>query len=175
MRPRVPLSSRRSGEPSASACEKDRQSRVSRRPRPLHSQIAEEFATLGGADAPDEARNCAVADVELVLPTKAEVVLVRPTPAALPAPRLCDAYNRGLVGPTARRDRSPPPKTKAKVSGRSPSTRSCIGITGAVDRREHRRRRCRHRLIQACAVPARHDCFGSPASPSHACAMPRLR
>jgi hypothetical protein len=42
---------------------------------------------------------------------------------------LCDAYNRGLVGPIARHDRSPPPKTKAKVSGRSPSTRSCIGIT----------------------------------------------
>jgi hypothetical protein len=134
-------------------------------------------ATLTDADlapGPDEARNCAVGTVELVLPTGAEVLLVRPTPAALPAPRLCDAYNRGLVGPIARHDRSPPPKTKAKASGRSPSTRSCIGITGAVDRREHRRPRCRHRRIQACAVRARHDCFGSPDCSSRACAMPRL-
>jgi hypothetical protein len=52
---------------------------------------------------------------------------------------------RGLVGPIARHDRSPPPKTKAKVSCRSPSNRSRIGITGAVDRRDHRRPRCRDR------------------------------
>ena len=44
---------------------------------------------------------------------------------------------RGLVAPIARHHRSPPPKTKAKVSCRSPSTRRCIGITGAVDRSEH--------------------------------------
>jgi len=43
---------------------------------------------------------------------------------------------RGLVGPIARHDRSPPPKTKAKVSCRSPSNRSCISTTGAIDRCE---------------------------------------
>jgi hypothetical protein len=84
----------------------------------------------------DEARNCAVADVEVVLPTGAEVLLVRPTLAALPAPRLWDACNRGLVGRTARHDRSPPPKTKAKVSGRSPSTRLCIDHMEVVVRSE---------------------------------------
>jgi hypothetical protein len=37
------------------------------------------------------------------------------------------------------------PRTKAKVSCRSASTRSCIGVTAAVDRCEHRRPRCRDR------------------------------
>lgn len=95
--------------------------------------------------AADEARNCAATDVELVLPTGAEVPLVRPTLAVLPAPRLCDSYNPRPCRP----DRAPRPQpaaqAKAKVSRRSPSNRSCIGITGAVDRCERRRPRCRDR------------------------------
>ena len=84
------------------------------------------------APALDEARNCAVAERggrrRADAPHRSGSTARRPTLAALPAPRLCDAYNRGLVGPIACYDCRPPPKTKAKVSGRSSSTRSCIGI-----------------------------------------------
>ena len=59
---------------------------------------------------------------------------------------------RRLWGPIARYDPSSPATTKAKASCQSPSTRTCIGITGAVDRREPRRPRCRDRPIQACAA-----------------------
>jgi hypothetical protein len=40
--------------PSASPCEKDRQPRKRRRPRPLVSQMAQELVTVGRADAPDD-------------------------------------------------------------------------------------------------------------------------
>lgn len=108
-------------------------------------------------------RNCVETDVARLLPTGAEVLLVRPTLAVLPAPRLWDSYNPRRCRPgRASRPRPAAQDERAKASCRSPSTRSCIGITGAVDRCEHRRPRCRDRLIQACAASARHDCSALP-------------
>ena len=82
------------------------------------------WSEAGGlANAQDELRNCAAADVELVFPTGAEVLLVQPTLAVLPAPRLCDGYNPTPCRPDRTPRRQPAAETKATVSCRSPSTR----------------------------------------------------
>ena len=60
--------------------------------------------------APDEARNCAETDVELLLAAGAEVLLDRPPPAVVRRVDCATPTTRHLAGPIACNDRSLPPR-----------------------------------------------------------------
>ena len=127
------------------------------------------------AAAWDELGNCAATDVELVLPTGAEVLFVTPALAVLAAPRLCDAYNPRPCRP----DRAPRPQPAAQDESESELP---IAVDAVVHRHHCRRRPLRapstslsRSPIQACAAWAPHDCFGALACSGGAFAMPRLQ
>jgi hypothetical protein len=70
--------------------------------------LRDDTAAAGGA------RNCIETDVELVLPTGAEVLHDWPRPACAPAPGLCASYNLAPCGPDRHHNRGPPPEGESE-------------------------------------------------------------